>query len=70
VFADRVMRRQECAEPDTRHQGFLAHAVYANFALPREAGSRRTSRPKAASSDPFSRRPPIGIFRSNRHRRQ
>jgi hypothetical protein len=29
VFADRVMRCQECAEPDARHQEFLRRAIYA-----------------------------------------
>lgn len=32
VFADWVMRCQECAEPNTRHQEFLALSIHASSA--------------------------------------
>ena len=63
VFADRVMRCQECAEPDARHQEFLRSAIM-QFRLPIGARSRRTVRPMVASSDPFSHEPPIQQFQS------
>jgi hypothetical protein len=70
VFADRVMRCQECAEPDARHQEFLRRAIYAISPCPSEpdpegSSGRWLPRPTHLATGRQS-----SIFQSNRHRRQ
>jgi hypothetical protein len=69
LFTDRMMRCQECAEPDTRHQD-SSPVRSMQFRATDESQIPKASRPTATSPEPFKRLPPVRIFQANRHRRQ